>query len=137
MERSVAVLIANLALLALVWYLRSRATKQPQRFWVYLLYGLQVGPRTDTKYMSKSELLDSGLRFITWGLIFSSAFWGIGVLGRLMYPIGELPSPFFLLWLCTALFSGMGVLGGLYLIVRWACRRTNYAPPPYPPTGDA
>lgn len=135
--RDAIILFANVALVALVWYLRRRAGKEPRALWVFLLYGLRIGPRTDTQFMTRHELIESGARFVIWALFFSSAFWAIGIIGRLLFPSGELPSALLLLWLATALFAGMGVVGGTYLLVRGALRGPNYSPPGNPPSGEA
>jgi hypothetical protein len=132
MDRSIAIFRANVALIGLVWYLRSRAQKDPRKFWVLLLYGVQVGPRTDVAHMRKGELLESGIRFITWGLIFMSAFWANNILMAAIYAPNDPHGFFVVVMFLTTLFSGMGFLGGLYLLVRWLFRRSSYVPPSNP-----
>ena len=118
MDRSVVLFLLDLALIALAWFLRRKATKDPGRFWVYLLYGLQLGPRSDVKLMNKAELYDSGIRFIILGLICVSAILALGIVMRALD--ASLDTNTFLFMLCfgLALFSGMGFLGGLYLLLR-------------------
>jgi hypothetical protein len=129
MDRSVAILALNICLIALVWFLRSRAEKAPTRFWVYLLYGLQLGPRSDAKYMTKSELYESGLRFIVWGLIASSTLLATGILAKALGASPDTNNPLLALWFGLTLFAGMGFLGGGYLLLRGALRRQSYSPP--------
>ncbi len=66
MDKSILIPVLDLCLIALVCFLRSRAEKNPNQLWVARLYGRQLGPRSDVKYMSKAELYVSGLSFILW-----------------------------------------------------------------------
>ena len=128
MDRSLAILLANLALVAVLLFLRRRASKDPRRSWVYLFYGVEIGPRTDTKCMTKGELLDSGVRFIVWGLIFSSLVLAFVPLSSLVFPAGDLPGAVFLVGFFLVLFAGMGFVGGLYLLIRGLLRRADDTP---------
>lgn len=128
-DRSVVILALNLGLVVLVWLLRASAKKDPARFWVYLLYGLQLGPRSDVKYMTKTELYDSGVRFIVWGLIFTSAFWAVGIAARFLHSSPDTSPLMAALWFGLSLLAGMGFLGGFYLVIRGLLRPHSYIPP--------
>ena len=111
--------------------------KNPQRFWVYLLYGMQVGPRTDVAHMTKTQLFESGMRFVTWGLIFLSVFWANGIAIMALYDRTADPHPFFaVVMFASVISSGMGFVGGLYLLVRSLFRQRSYAPPSLPANED-
>ena len=118
MDHSVVILLLDLGLIALVWLLRRKATKDPRRFWVFLLYGLQLGPRTDVKQMSKAELYDSGIRFIILGLMCTSAFLAMAIAMRVLGGSPDTNAVLLGLWIALTLFSAMGFLGGLYLLLR-------------------
>lgn len=132
MDRSLAIFLANIALIGVVWYLKSRAEKNPRQFWVFLLYGTQLGPRTDVAHMTKNQLLESGLRFITWGLIFMAAFWANGIIMAVIYAPHDPAGFFIVIMTIIILFSSMGFVAGLYLIVRWFFRSSTYVPPSSP-----
>jgi hypothetical protein len=125
---SMGILAANLILIGVVWYLRSRAMKNPQAFWAFLLFGAQVGPRTDVPGMTKAELTASGLRFVTWGLIFSSLMILTAIIANGMYEKTQPHGAVVAVLMLTGLFSGMGYLGGFYLLIRALFRSKNYVP---------
>jgi hypothetical protein len=129
MDGSVALLALDLCLIALVWFLRAKAERTPDRFWVYLLYGLQLGPRSDVKYMTKSELYESGTRFIVWGLIASSALLATGIVARALGASPDNSNLLLALWFGLTLLAGMCFLGGGYLLLRGSLRSQSYSPP--------
>lgn len=118
MDYSVFILLLDLGLIAVVWILRRKATKDPSRFWVFLLYGLQLGPRSDIKQMNKAELYDSGIRFIILGLMCTSAFLVMAIAMRVLGGSPDTNALLLGLWIALSLLSAMGFLGGLYLLLR-------------------
>jgi hypothetical protein len=130
------ILLLNVALVGLVWFLRSIAQENPARLWVYLLYGHQFGPRTDVKYMTKRELLASALSFLLVGLIFFSVHIGNGILIKLFSDPRDPAAALVLIMFLSALFAGMGFIGAMYLAVRWAFRSRKYVPPERGEGGD-
>lgn len=130
MDRSVLILALNIALIALVWILRSKAKKDPSQFWVYLLYGLQLGPRSDVKYMTKIELYESGVRFVTWGLIFTSVLFAVAIAEKATNNPSDASLLLRGLQFGSALLAAMGFVGGSYLLLRGAFRSPSYSPPP-------
>jgi hypothetical protein len=123
-----AILLFWVVLFGVIWFVRSRAEKNRWQFWVWLLYGLRIGPRTDVAQMKKAELLSSALRFLTWGLIFLSILLGGTMLLQYFYD-GRNPHGFFLaVIMFLALFAGMGFIGGLFMLVRWLFRYASGAP---------
>ncbi|MBX9605939.1 MAG: hypothetical protein K2Y51_06920 [Gammaproteobacteria bacterium] len=79
--------------------------------------------------MTKSELLQSGIRFITWGLIFLSLHLGNLILIGVIYGRDQPHGFFTTIMFLTALFSAMGFVGGSYLCIRGFFRRKTYVPP--------
>jgi hypothetical protein len=128
MERAAALLL-TLLVIGVVWYLRARAEQNPKRPWVYLMYGNQFGPRTDVKFMTKRELLQSALSFVLLGLIFFSLNIANGIIIQLGSDPRDPAGIFIVVMFMSALFSGMGFLGASYLLVRWLFRRSSYVPP--------
>lgn len=123
------ILLINVVLVGAVWFLRAIAQENPARFWVYLLYGHQFGPRTDVKYMTKRELLASALSFVLVGLIFFSVNVGNGILIKLFSDPRNPAAAFVVIMFLSALFAGMGFIGALYLLTRWMFRSKHYVPP--------
>lgn len=119
----------DIALLVTVFTLAKFARRNPDRPWVIILFRLSAGPRTDVQNMTKAQLLESSLRFMTWGLIFLSAFPAWALLfqfnGWNMDSFGFVGP-----WILLTIFVGMGILGGAYLFLRYLFRSKSYVPPP-------
>jgi hypothetical protein len=133
MSTSLLVLLTSLALIALIRFLRWRADQNPRKAWVYLLWGLQIGPKVslhvDVPRMSRKDLMNAGLRATTWGLIFMSVFAVNGILMEQFWAPNDAPGFFVVVMFLSALFWAMGIAAGLYLLLRGALRSSNYVPP--------
>ena len=105
--------------------LRYYAKRKNKPFLIYLLFFHQIGPRTDTKYMSKRELYKSGLKFIVWSIYLFTIIlllgYNIGSKSEYAIILGII----FIIWI---LFM-MCFFGGLYLIFRGLIRKKEYIPP--------
>jgi hypothetical protein len=129
-DRTLLILGLQIALAASVLWLIWLAKRNPEKRWVSALFGFRFGPRSDVQNMTKQELLESAVRFVTWGLIFLSLFVGSSLLlefaglGRSI----DLPGFLFAFLMLFSLFSGMGFLGGAYLFLRYLFRSRDYRP---------
>jgi hypothetical protein len=116
------------SLLGIAFLARKLVKFYPNETWVIILFRAWYGPRTDLANMTKAQLYESGLQFVTWGLIFMSAFFFVGIVGRSLYS-GNWPSGFMMLWFFCALLTSMGFCGGAYLLLRAAIRPDKWVPP--------
>lgn len=132
MERTLAILFGSLASIGLVWFLRSRMQRSPRNFWVLMIHGVHSGPRINTAQMTNGQLLESGIRFFTLGLIFMCALCAEIILDKILFPHGESHGLIIVLTLLTLFFCSATFLGSLYLLLNWAFRRKSYVPPPTP-----
>jgi len=129
MDLTFGILLTNLTIIAGIWYLSSRAGRTSRGFWVFLLYGVQIGPQTVVEIMTRTDLFYSGLRFITWGLIFFSV-WVVNVVVMDKFSNRVEPHNFFVLVVVlSTLFSAMSFVKALYFLVRSVLRRKEYVPP--------
>ena len=129
MDRSLLIPLLVFSLLSVILLVRKLAARDPGRPWAMVLVRFWYGPRTDVVNLTKPELLDSGLRSVTWGFIFMSVFFFVGLLGRFLYSGTDWPYGFFVLLFFCSFFAGMGLLGGTYLLVRAGIRPRNWVSP--------
>jgi hypothetical protein len=129
MDRTPLIPLLVFSLLGAVFLARKLAERDPDRPWAIVLFRIWFGPRTDVANLTKAQLFESGLRFMTWGFIFMSVFFSIGILAKFLYPGTDWPASFLGLWFFCALITGMGFLGGAYLLVRAAFRPHKWTPP--------
>jgi len=97
------------------------ARRHPHDPWVYALWFLAVGPRTDVPHMTRRELLESAGSFVTWTLLTVIA------LQLVLLSSPQNAS----LWLQGLLFGLallllMGAFGALYMLLRGLLRRRAY-----------
>ncbi len=112
-----------LSLIALLWLLRVAAYFSPL---VRKLFD-SIGPRTDTRYMTRVELLRSSLTFACLGLTTLAVLFLAAVSLSHDGPdhLDPLLGGFFF---GTFLLTAMWLLGGIYLLIRGLCRSRNYNP---------
>ncbi len=112
-----------LSLIAAVWLLRVAAHFNPH---VRTLFD-PVGPRTDTRYMTRVELLRSSvtfacLGFATLAVLFLAA---LSLSNDGPDHLDPLLGGFFF---ATFILTAMWFLGGVYLLIRGLFRRRDYDP---------
>ena len=95
--------------------------RHPHDPWVFALWYLALGPRTDVSYMTRRELFESAAGFVTWTLF------SVIALQLVLLSSPETGSP----WVqgvafALALFLLMGACGALYMLVRALLRRRAY-----------
>jgi hypothetical protein len=95
--------------------------RHPHDPWVYALWYLALGPRTDVADMTRRELFESAGSFVTWTLLCVIA------LQMVMLASPEHASP----WLQGLSFGlgfvlVMGIFGALYMLLRAVLRRRAY-----------
>jgi hypothetical protein len=115
-------------ILAVAFLARKLSELYPTKPWVVALFRYSYGPRTDVANLTKIELYESGLQFVKWGVLFMSVLFSGGIVGRILY-LEDWPPSFLMLSLLCAFMTGMGFLGGVYLLLRAAIRPRNWAPP--------
>lgn len=103
-----------------LYALRRWSRRHPRDPWVYALWYLALGPRTDVAHMTRRELFESAAAFVTWTLL------SVIALQAVMLAAPE-NSP----WMqgvafALGLFLLMGVCGALYMLVRGMLRRRAY-----------
>jgi hypothetical protein len=88
------------------------------------------GPRTDTKYMIRRELVRSGKTLLSCGIILAVVWIAFS---RLTFSsiVKDSPLPFIIgIHFAVSLTTLASILGGIYLLVRSLFRSENYLPPP-------
>ena len=104
------------------------AKLNPHQRWVYWLFGYSIGPRSDVKYLTKSQLWSSAWRFLAWGGLCFVALVALVKLPQLTGWGPGAPALTVILFLVLVLLCGMGLIGGLYLFVRHLLRDAKYSP---------
>ncbi len=105
------------------------AAANPNRKWVYWLFGYSIGPRTDVGNLTKRQLWSSSWRFLCWGVSCFAGLIAIVKLPRLSgWGLGA-PIETIALALILFLLMGLGFEGGLYLLVRCLLRPSSYVAP--------
>jgi len=107
--------------------IRYYAKRKSKPFWANLLFFLQIGPRTDTKYMRKEELYKSGFKFLIWSaylfIVLLIVSYRVGIETGTLHPL--VSGIFFII---VILFM-MCLVGGIYLLFRGLIRSKNFVPP--------
>jgi hypothetical protein len=119
--------IIEIILVGGVFLLSRWARSNPNEPLTIVLFRLGFGPRTDVKYMTRSELFHSAASFLTWALIFAII---LLVLVFASFPGGKEPpviAEVFLFGITIAL--GMSGLAAAYLGIRGVFRSSKYTPP--------
>lgn len=79
----------------------------------------QRGPRTDVKAMNRLERLKSALVFFLWGVVFALLWMGFAYVMFGLKLAGEEENPAIMIILASlAIFAGIGLVSGLYLLIR-------------------
>ena len=105
------------------------AAANSHRRWVYWLFGYSVGPRTDVKNLTKQQLWSSAWRFMCWGLVCLLGLVALVALPQFSGWGPGAPVETVALALVLFLLTGLGLVGGLYLLVRCVFRSSNYVAP--------
>ncbi len=115
--------LALLILLAAIWVLRIAAAISPL---VRKLFN-SIGPRSDTRYMTRIELLRSSLTFACLGLTTLAVLFLAAVSMSNDGPdhLDPLLGGFFF---GTFILTAMWLFGGIYLLIRGLFRRRDYDP---------
>lgn len=88
-----------------------------------------LGPRTDTRYMTRAELFISSRVFLVWGILVSVVWIAAVYLVDLMDKKDILEHPAAMgLNFALLLLSGCGYLSAFWLLVRGLFRRADYDP---------
>jgi hypothetical protein len=119
---------AYIALIVVFASLLFLARLYPQQRWAYWLFGYPIGPRTDIKNLTKSQLWSSAWRFLVWGLAFSALLASVVMFPNLSGWGPGAPGATVVVALAFVLLAGLGWIGGLYLLVRFLFRSSRYAP---------
>lgn len=105
--------LVKLLLKALVEWIQANPDTAFSRFMTK-----QRGPRTDVNSMNRLQRLASALTFLLWGCLFAGLWMLIAYLAlglRLISPDHPVVQ---VLLFGLALLAGVGVIGGVYLLVR-------------------
>ncbi|MBD9478107.1 hypothetical protein [Pseudoxanthomonas sp. PXM02] len=105
------------------------ASRYPNARWVYWLFGYSIGPRSDVKYLTKSQLGSSSWRFLAWGGLCLVALVALVKLPQFTGWGPGAPAFTVLLFLVLVILCGMGLVGGLYLFAWYLLRSPKYVPP--------
>jgi hypothetical protein len=88
-----------------------------------------LGPRTDTRYMTRAELFISSRMFLSWGILLSAVWIATVYLVALIAGKDTLEHPASMaVNFALALLAGCGYLGAFWLFVRGLFRRADYDP---------
>lgn len=88
-----------------------------------------LGPRTDTRYMTRADLFRSSRAFFVWGVVVTAVWIAIAYLlvliaGKEAWNHPAVPVIYFVF----PLLAGCGYLGALWLLIRGLLRREDYDP---------
>jgi hypothetical protein len=110
-----------------VFLLSRWARKNPDEPLTAVLFRLTFGPRTDVKYMTRSDLFRSAASFLTWALILAVVMLLLVMTG---FSSGrEPPAIYQMLVFGIAIGLAMSGLAAAYLFIRGALRSPTYKPP--------
>src|SRR5438105_13092773 len=102
------------------------ARKNPNAFWVGVLYFRQHGPRTDTKFMGKKVLYESSRIFMLSALCLLTMLF---VISQYIGEREDLQLILLSLQFAISLLFMMSIGAGLYLLIRGLTRKEDYIPP--------
>lgn len=122
---TLGILLADLGLIAVFCVLLSRAERTPRDFRRFFLWGVRSGPRTLVALRTSSALFYSGLRSITWGLVFFAAFIVAGMVTESVEGRAHLSDSHRTVLVVIAFLSAMCIVAGLEHLVRSFLRRRN------------
>lgn len=120
-------LIIEVLLVGGVFLLSRWVRKNPNEPLAIVLFRLTFGPRTDVKYMTRSELFRSSASFLTWALVFAII---VLVVVFAWFSDGKEPPVISQVFLFAAIIAlGMSGLAAAYICIRGIFRSPTYRPP--------
>jgi hypothetical protein len=105
--------VVELLLKALIKWIKTHPDAAFSRFMLK-----QRGPRTDVRSMNRLQRLTSALRFLLWGCLFLALWLLTAYLTFALKLLSPEHIAVQVVLFGLALLSGVGVIGGLYLLLR-------------------
>jgi hypothetical protein len=103
------------------------ACRHPHSAFAWTVFRRKFGPDTETKYMTRKELLQSGVRFFLLSLYPFLTMVGLGVMKEELTPLLSETITLAIYFACSIFFIAC-VAGGIYLMIRGLLRSSDFVP---------